>query len=88
MATTNGGATWTPQQSDGSGGMRAVHFVDANNGWAVGRKIHRTTNGGATWTVQPTSQEWFRDVVFVNSSTGWVVGQNGVILKTTTGGEE
>ena len=88
MASTDGGATWTRQQSDGSSGIRAIHFVDADTGWAVGRKIHHTVDGGVTWTIQPTAQEWFRGVVFINATTGWVVGEKGIILKTTTGGAE
>jgi photosystem II stability/assembly factor-like uncharacterized protein len=60
-------------------------------GWAVGNKIHHTMDGGATWTIhQPppgadTTQ--FQGVFFLNATTGWVVGENGLILKTTTGGK-
>jgi photosystem II stability/assembly factor-like uncharacterized protein len=87
MASSDGGATWTEQHSDGSGGLWDVHFMDANNGWIAGRKIHRTTNGGTTWTVQDTPTEGFRDLVFVTLNVGWAVGENGVILKTTNGGD-
>jgi photosystem II stability/assembly factor-like uncharacterized protein len=86
MASSNGGATWTEQQSDGSGGLRDVHFMNATTGWIAGLKIHHTTNGGATWFVQDTPTEGFRDLVFVSLTVGWAVGENGVILKTTTGG--
>lgn len=87
VATTNGGETWTTQQSDGSSAMMGVHFVSASLGWAVGQKIHRTTDGGATWTIQASPSAWYFDVTFVNATTGWVVGTDGIILKTTTGGE-
>ena len=87
MASADGGATWQEQQSDGSGGFWDVHFADTDNGWIAGRKIHRTTNGGATWTVQATPTEGFRDVDFVSSTVGWAVGEDGVILKTTSGGD-
>ena len=86
LATQNGGATWTSQQSDGSSGIRAVHFVNSSVGWAVGKHIHHTTNGGATWTLQSASRTWFEDVCFISPTIGWVVGAQGTILKTTTGG--
>ena len=47
-------------------------------------------DGGATWTNQMGSlgsTTMFKGVYFVNSTTGWVVGENGTILKTTTGGQ-
>ena len=81
------GSTWTVVDIPGATQINAVHFVDANVGWAVGREIYKTTNGGATWTEQEASNLWFTDVHLVSSSTGWVAGENGVILKTTTGGD-
>jgi photosystem II stability/assembly factor-like uncharacterized protein len=64
-----------------------VDFVTASTGWVVGDQILRTSNGGGTWTVQSTPQSGFTAVAFVSPTVGWVVGENGVILKTTTGGQ-
>ena len=35
-----------------------------------------TTNGGSTWSYQivPTNGVYWRDVFFLNSSTGWACG--------------
>ncbi|OON66874.1 GEVED domain-containing protein [Hymenobacter sp. CRA2] len=59
--TSNGGATWTRQNSAGflvaqGGFANAIHMYDANTGWCMGDptlgyfEMYRTTNGGTTWT--------------------------------------
>lgn len=41
-----------------------------------------------TWTEQPSSTtEWLNDIHFVDSLTGWAVGDNGSIVATVDGGE-
>ncbi len=49
--------------------------------------ILQTTNLGENWASQfsPTNN-WLGDVYFVNAFTGWAVGNNGAIIKTTNGG--
>ncbi len=74
--------------------LNSVHFVDDNNGWAVGVNyapqrgvILYTADGGDTWTGQTSSVNTeLRSVHFVNDKIGWVVGDNGVILYTDDGG--
>jgi len=53
--------------------------------------IWRTIDGGATWSVMLSgpvrnTPEWLRGVFFTDLNTGWIVGDNNVILKTTDGG--
>jgi photosystem II stability/assembly factor-like uncharacterized protein len=57
LATSDGGATWTPQAKLPTS-LYAVRFADASNGWAVGFdwKIYHTSDGGATWTEQNTQE--------------------------------
>jgi photosystem II stability/assembly factor-like uncharacterized protein len=100
LHTSDGGVTWRPQ----GGGMEgilltAVHFVDSDNGWAVGGKllskeffiesiILHTSDGGKTWIPQESGTEKMLGAVyFVNAEQGWVVGANGTILHTTDGGK-
>ena len=87
VATSDGGATWSEQQVGTSKGLSAVDFADEMNGWIVGDRVYRTSNGGATWAAQSPALSIYRDVCFVNATTGWVVGADGVILKTRSGGE-
>src|SRR5262249_27485029 len=70
-------------------------FADVNTGTAVGFQIStqmatilRTVDGGATWTPQFSGTSAFlNSVSFVDANTGWLVGDKGTILHTTTGGE-
>jgi len=72
-------------------------FLNVNTGYATGSHksaydycggyIAKTTNAGLNWVVQTTNTNLFlRDIHFLNENTGWVVGDSGLILKTTTGG--
>lgn len=83
----------------------AVFFVNERQGWAVGSKlinnsivqgeIFHSEDGGKTWIEQtPESIPRLRDVVFVDSLNGWVVGgekfrpiAEGGIWHTGNGGE-
>src|SRR5258708_22366735 len=76
--------------------LRAVCFVDATTGTAVGDygTILRTTDGGATWTLQTsgTTSIGLSGVSFVDANTGtavgapYPVGSFATILRTTDGG--
>ncbi len=77
--------------------VRAVQFVDKDEGWAVGDDgvIWHSINGGATWERQKTgSRAGLRAVHFQTPYTGWAVGRldapngvsAGVMFKTTDGG--
>ena len=44
--------------------------------------------GHAEWIKQDTQTlSWLRDVFFVNPTTGWIVGTDGVMLSTDNGGQ-
>ena len=98
IKTTNGGVDWFEnivfQCSDLS---TYLSFVDTLNGWIVqwtclsgGNEIWHTSDGGSSWHLQFTYSPPFyfrpRQIFFVDSLHGWVVGDNGVVLHTSTGG--
>ncbi|MBI5134808.1 hypothetical protein HZA86_01045 [Candidatus Uhrbacteria bacterium] len=76
--------------------------VNAATGWVVGGEglILKTSDSGATWeaplvenireadgvTVLNITNKYFRLVKMLNNTTGWITGDNGIILKTTDGG--
>ena len=66
--------------------MSSVHFTDSETGYAVGDGIFKTTNGGTDWWEQDGKVGGGYSVYFPVSDTGYIVGGNGLILKTTTGG--
>jgi len=65
-------------------------FANAQKGWfSTGNTGSLAcTDDGATWVFQacPTTDA-LRSISFVGDQIGWVVGYEGIILKTTTGGE-
>jgi photosystem II stability/assembly factor-like uncharacterized protein len=87
--TTDGGTTWTQQNSGSRANLRGVFFLDDDNGYVVGDTgtVLVTNNAGETWTVVDAGTHlnlW--DVQFLNGAVGVAVGQGGVILKSTSGG--
>jgi photosystem II stability/assembly factor-like uncharacterized protein len=50
LHTTNGGGSWTIQDTPSQNDIFSIYFVDANNGWLTGDNgvISRTTSAGAT----------------------------------------
>lgn len=81
LHTTDGGATWTTQNTPPlSGFYVSIYFTDAMNGWACGNeaRIIHTTDGGNTWVTQPNPYTYpnpiLYDIYFANADTGWAVG--------------
>ena len=76
---------------------RDLEFVNAKTGFAIGSStqynvikggyIIKTTDAGINWVRQTSNTNIYTsDVFFLNENTGWVVGDSGLVLKTTTGG--
>jgi len=85
--TTNGGLNWFV--SGNAGEYNDVYCVNEDITYAVGVNgtIHKSTDGGDEWVeLNSGINESLYGVYFTNALTGWVCGNNGVILKTTTGG--
>lgn len=86
LRTNNGGVTWTPQGSAVSGYWRDVHFNDVVNGWVTGSSgVINTTTAGAFWELQTGGDFYALD--FIDNSTAWAVGTNGLVKYTENGGE-
>lgn len=67
--------------------LNAVCYSDALTAHAVGYGIIlRTTDGGREWVLGEETGDFFRSVHFPSSTTGYVVGYNGSILKSTDAG--
>ena len=77
--------------------IRAIQFVDAKEGWAVGDEgaIWHTINSGKDWERQPTgTRASLKSLHFLSPYFGWAVGTEyhptldsvGVILFTKDGG--
>jgi len=96
LHTSNGGSNWSKQVDQNDEYLlRAVHFSDQTNGWAVGESgtILHTSDGGGNWNQQMADNSYhFYGVHSVNSMKGWVVGTYlglphvAVIFNTIDGG--
>ena len=85
LHSTDGGATWQPQDSSTSAELYAIHAIDSQQAWAVGGTtdpisllsrgvVLRTANGGKTWkSLQPLTPA-LRDVHFQDAQHGWTIG--------------
>jgi photosystem II stability/assembly factor-like uncharacterized protein len=90
LNTTDGGKTWTPQESGIDYTLSSIHFVDPKKGWAVGDEgtIIHTADGGKTWKKQESPVPFFlMDVHFENPLKGWIVTEQTHILFTDDGGK-
>lgn len=93
-------AEWRVQQTKTLAWLRAVYFVDENNGWIVGSRgtYLFTSDGGETWRQAPKfTNDNIVDVYFSDLDTGWLLCERdafgGVnrapsyLLKTTDKGQ-
>jgi Secretion system C-terminal sorting domain len=56
--------------------------------WSYGDRLLKTTNGGINWKVQiDLGLTGITEMKFINENTGWAVGSEGLVIKTTNGGE-
>jgi photosystem II stability/assembly factor-like uncharacterized protein len=94
LRTTDGGLTWEHRASDlGYKQLNSVSFADRDNGIVVGDRFRQsaqiavTTDGGLSWQEQVSGVgSNFHGVAMPSAGTATIVGDNGVILRTTTGG--
>lgn len=103
VRTTDGGESWSSNYAGFAviWPPADIYFTDQDHGWVAGQVpyveeslppyiISRTENGGESWTARTaisTADTAFSAVHFVNPERGWMVGQSGVILHSTDGGE-
>lgn len=93
LKTVDGGTNWQNVYS-GNCDLEGIYFSDSNNGFAVGLDfvtnksiVISTTNAGANWTMQYLNATTFLyDIYFVNSTIGFIVGEQGIAYKTIDGG--
>ncbi|MBS1493879.1 MAG: T9SS type A sorting domain-containing protein [Bacteroidetes bacterium] len=91
MLTFDGGTTWQVQSALPERPFRRVFFANSQTGYAIGGgpsdKPLKSTNGGLNWVSLSTSIDTTKyGLDFANATTGWMMGFNGFIQKTTDGG--
>ncbi len=92
LLTTDGGVTWQDKSPPvSSDAIRSIDALNKNTAIAVtsAGAILRTDDGGDTWTEQvprETLAILLQRVQIIDDKVAYAVGNDGVILKTTTGG--
>jgi photosystem II stability/assembly factor-like uncharacterized protein len=97
--TTDGGRDWKPLPTGSAADINFIYFIDWNRGWMLGKSggktgdeaegeniLFITTNGGRSWTYRSLPN--VTSLYFTDAKTGWAVGRNSTLLKTTDGGME
>ena len=102
ISTNDGGNNWTSEISGVTTNLKDICFVDVNHGWAVGDNGLILNKGGAlsaSWiTGNYPKAAWYQQssnttsnlikLIFINTNVGYIVGENGLILITTNGGND
>lgn len=88
--TTDSGASWAPVTSGTTSALSAITFVSSTNGFIVGGPIPgltgtilSTVDAGVTWSSYTPGTSILYKMSFPDINTGYIVGNNGTILKYT-----
>lgn len=83
LKTTDGGLTWSIQNSGTVLNLNAVLMLTLDSAYTVGDSgtVLITANGGSTWnSVSSGTTEQFNDIYLIGNK-GFIVGNNGAIFK-------
>ncbi len=88
------GGSWSSAYSNSNNGLNGISFGSNDTGFCVGGNysgqslILKSIDAGNSWTqlIITITQVLLLDAYFINSTTGYITGVNGTIIKTSTGG--
>lgn len=83
LKTTDGGNSWFVLSTEG---ISKIFCTDDVICYAFSNGIIKTINGGISWQQIPINQSNLLNIFFTDANNGIVVGENGLILKTSNGG--
>uniref|UniRef100_A0A7C2JZH1 Photosynthesis system II assembly factor Ycf48/Hcf136-like domain-containing protein n=1 Tax=Schlesneria paludicola TaxID=360056 RepID=A0A7C2JZH1_9PLAN len=87
--TTTGGRDWTPLSGDATTAWQAARFLSPDLGVVAGRNGQLSLIGGEQLLASrlpPLPHRTIYDVTLTGNETGWLVGDGGLVLTTSTGG--
>jgi len=91
LKTTDQGVNWASKYNS-SEVFKSICFADSTTGYALSyNSFFRTADKGETWELMDPVQnanQYLNSQFFINADTGIVVGINGFILRTATGGKK
>ena len=93
VKTIDGGTSWSQVSFEQDYNFTNLFFLDENKGWVIdydGKQILRTVDGGDTWQFSTVGEDGVIyqpvDVFFLNENEGYVSTKEGVLFKSTNGG--
>ena len=91
LLTNNQGKNWIQKQSPTRRTLNSVYLLDQKTIWIVGHQstVLRSQDSGESWTkikVLNDPETSFLDLLFVDSSRGFIVGSYGKFFSTIDGG--
>lgn len=89
LKTVDGGLTWQPkEQTNASTGILAIQFLNTDTGYAFRefQDLQVTVDGGNTWATYDGKYQ-MTTIDMVNSSVGYIGGEDGAICRTNDGGK-
>jgi photosystem II stability/assembly factor-like uncharacterized protein/tetratricopeptide (TPR) repeat protein len=87
--TTTGGREWSPIAGEAATPWRAARFLSPDLGVVAGRDGRLSLVGGEQLLASrlpPLPHRTIYDVTLTGHETGWLVGDGGLVLTTSTGG--
>ena len=83
---------WLQLNSPTTLDLKSVHFANAKHGWIAGGVsgggIILNTVDGQNWQIQKTFATNLNSVYFTDVYNGYACGEDGIMLKTTDGGQD
>ena len=100
LKTSDGGRKWELQDSGLDSDINCVFMLNDRLGWAIswrpfvdtltfyGTRLLHTTNGGTDWmsTDFPVRGKYFHSIMFLDSTNGWLGGEEGLLYRTSNAG--
>jgi len=89
----DGGNTWNKISFTEYHDYTASYFFNSDFGWLIdgaSAKLYRTTDGGISWKrkiVDQNNTSMPTQIYFINTDTGFVFNENGLVYRTIDGGD-
>jgi photosystem II stability/assembly factor-like uncharacterized protein len=91
MLSKDGGSQWeiSHEVAGITSDLIRLSFPNNEVGFAIAREyVIKSVDGGKTWNIIYNAPGiWLNDLSFTSTFHGWVVGDDGLILRTTNGGD-